>query len=152
MRSRWVRTEAEAVAGPAIFAEWLAARQWRPVGVAETLEAVAAFAVLDRWLGWAGNLRRHRSERPAIRRGERSWSFGQLAASDAAWQAAAGERADGCYDELVRMVADHLLCADTRPDDILVWGGDLADPWPFAALAIGASLVLTPPPPVRDGR
>jgi hypothetical protein len=132
--------------GVSVFTEWLAATGRTPVGPEARLDAVAAFAGLDPALGWAGNLRRRTGPRLAIRRGAMAWSYDRIAASDADWRAAAGERAEGTFRELVRVVADHLLHADTRPDDILVWRGDPADPWPFALLVIGATLVLPPPP------
>ena len=142
--ARPASAEAHSVSGPAVFAEWLAAHGRDPRTPAARLEAVAAFAGLEPSLGWSGNLRRDTSRRLAIRRGAWAWTFAELASDDHAWREAAGLRAEGTYDALVRAVADHLLCADTRPDDILVWRGDPADPWPFGALYIGAALDLTP--------
>ena len=145
-------TEAEAVAGPAVFAEWLAAFDRRPATPDQRLSAVAGFLGLDPAQGWAGNLRRGKGDRVAIRRGEHAWTYGDIATSEAAWSAAAGPLADGGYDALRRIAADHLLRADTRPDDILIWGGDPADPWPFGALLFGATVVFRPPAADRDAR
>lgn len=139
--------EAAAVSGPAIFAEWLIAHELMPGNLDQQLLAIEAFAGLEPRLGWAGNLRRRRSDRVAIRRGRRVWTFRHIGDSEAEWRLAAGPCADGSYAILLRMVADHLLAADTRPDDTLTWRGDPADPWPFGALFIGATLVIRPPPP-----
>ncbi len=132
------------MSGSAIFAEWLAAHDREPRGPAERLAAVADFAGLSPRLGWAGNLRQSRSPRIAIRRDPLAWTFADLSTDNATWRKASGSRAEGTYDELVRAVADHLLCADTRPDDTLIWGGDPEDPWPFGALYIGAALDFRP--------
>ena len=137
-------TEAEAVAGPAVFAEWLAAQGVAPRTTAERLAAIGAFAGLEPRLGWAGNLRRRTSYRIAIRRGARAWSYRALATDEASWREAAGARAHGHFEELLRAVADHVLCADTRPDDTLSWHGDPTDPWPYGALVVGATLILSP--------
>jgi hypothetical protein len=134
--------EAASVSGPAVFAEWLAAHALHPSTPTQRLAALARFTGLDPALGWGGNLRRGHTTRIAVRRGETAWTYRQLAENEAAWRIAAGPRADGDYDELVRVVADHILCADTRPDDTLYWSGDPLDPWPWGALAIGATLIV----------
>ena len=137
--------EAAILTGASVFAEFLAATGRAAVTPAQILDAVAAFAGLDPALGWAGNLRRRTGERVAIRRGGAAWRYDDIATSDAAWQAASGPCAQGSYEKLVQVTADHLLRADTRPDDTLLWRGDPEDPWPFGALIIGATLEFATP-------
>ena len=143
--------EAEAVSNRGVFIEWLRAtgRQpdAEPCDVPEwrsDIDSMVEFIGLNPGAGWAGNLRRSRGGREALVRlaPRRAWSRDALAGDDAAWAQAAGVLAEQPWDTLVRVVASHLLDADTRPDDRLLWGGDPYDPWPWGALAIGATLIL----------
>ena len=146
--------ESAILTGAAVFAEFLTATGLTADTPERRLSAIAAFAELDPALGWAGNLRRRRGLRVAIRRGGRRWTFDDIALHDTCWRDAAGPCAEGDYAALVRSVADHVLCADTRPDDTLVWRGDPADPWPFGALVVGAAIEFRQrdAPPDQDGR
>ncbi len=144
--------EAEATSNRGVFIEWLRAsgRQedagpddvaaWR-----RDLDCLAQFAGLCPEAGWAGNLRRPRGKCEALVRlaPRRSWSRDVLADSADVWAQAAGAMAQRPWDTLVRVVASHLFDAETRPDDRLLWGGDPGDPWPWGALAIGATLILS---------
>ncbi len=144
--------EAEATSNRGVFIEWLHATGREPEAGPDDvpawqsdLDAMAEFGGLRRNAGWAGNLRRHRGRREAVVRlapSRRAWSRDALADSDAAWQQAAGTASEQPWENLVRIVASHLLDAETRPDDRLLWGGDPCDPWPWGALAIGATLIL----------
>ena len=144
--------EAEATCNRGGFIEWLRATGRAPDAGPDDvatwqadLDAMAAFGGLQRADGWAGNLRRHRGRREAVVRltpARRVWTRDALADSDAAWAAAAGAVAEQPWAALVRIVASHLLDAETRPDDRLLWGGDPGDPWPWGALAVGATLIL----------
>jgi hypothetical protein len=50
--------------------------------------------------------------------------------------------AAGRLADVADLAASHLLWADTRPDNRLLWTGDPADPWPYGAWIAGATLVL----------
>ena len=52
----------------------------------------------------------------------------------------------GTWPDLLATVVWHLMAAETRPDDRLLWAGDPTDPLPFGALACGATLILTDAP------
>jgi len=145
--------EAEATGNRGVFLEWLRATGREPDATSQHVstwradaDAMAAFAGLRRADGWAGNLRRWHGAREAVVRlhpaPRRAWSRDALAGSEAAWAAAAAAMAEQPWEVLVRVVASHLLDAETRPDDRLLWGGDPGEPWPWGALAIGATLIL----------
>lgn len=142
--------EAEATSNRGVFIEWLRATGRQPdagpadvAGWRSDLDAMARFSGLRPDAGWAGNLRCNRGGREAVVHlgPRRAWSRDALL-DDAAWAEAAGAMADQPWETLVRVVASHLLDAETRPDDRLLWGGDPRDPWPWGALAIGATLIL----------
>ena len=145
--------EAAATGNRAIFMEWLRATGREPDAMPGHVaiwradaDTMAAFAGLRRASGWAGNLRRFQGTREAVvhlrPEPRRAWSRDALAGSDAAWAAAAGAMAEQPWEVLVRVAASHLLDAETRPDDRLMWGGDHHEPWPWGALAVGATLIL----------
>ncbi len=125
-------------------------RQWLSRTPEAGLAAVQNFAGLEPALGWAGNLRRRTGPREALVRIDadgirRAWSFDAIRLDETLWHAAAGRHAYGTYQSLLRVTADHLLFAETRPADTLTWRGDPDDPWPWGALAVGARLVLLEP-------
>jgi hypothetical protein len=163
-------SEAEAASTMATFVEWLRAnrtvpdadptfvRQWLRRRPGPGLDAVARFAGLRPELGWGWNLRRHTGDREAVVRVEpsgerRRWSFDAIRLDETLWREAARQHACGSYQTLLRVTADHLLFAETRPADTLTWHGDPDDPWPWGALSVGARLVLgAQGQPVRAGR
>lgn len=153
-RTRWrPASEAAATGNRGIFIEWLRATGREPEALPEHVAiwqadagTIAAFAGLRRASSWAGSLRRFRGTREAVVRlqpaARKAWSRDALAGSDAAWAEAAGAMAEQPWEVLLRVVASHLLDAETRPDDRLMWAGDPHEVWPWGALAIGATLIL----------
>jgi hypothetical protein len=165
MRAKpWFPPDEPTAAGTlTVFVEWLratarlpdadpdAVRDWMARDDAAFADAIAAFAGLDPAAGNAANRLRYTGPREALvlRRGglRQSWS------RDALWQnlpplpadLAAALRA-GTWQDLIATVAWHLLEAETRPDDRLLWAGDPTDPLAFGALACGAAIILTDAP------
>lgn len=150
--------EAEATATPAAFLEFV--RATRPDGPATPEElrdwsrrdehafedAIADFAGLDPSWGVRANLLRHTGAREAFVQCvdgiRQAWSRDALRLGPLPPPVQAALDAMD-WTVFVRHLADHILVADTRPDDSLVWTGAPSDPWPYAALAIGATVVLS---------
>jgi hypothetical protein len=132
-------TETESVATRTVFVEWL--RAVRGVSLSDATElpawrhgqpdafaaALAGFAGLDPGRGYGGNLLHACRPRDAL----------VQPVPQAIIPALRGDWAG-----LIALTADHLLVADTRPDDRLQWPGDPADPWPYGAWLVGAVVVL----------
>jgi hypothetical protein len=155
--------EAAAASTLAVFVEWLratarlpgadpdAVREWAGREADAFSEAIAAFAGLDPAAGNAANRLRYTGPREALvlRRGgvRQSWSRDALRHNQPPLPAdiAAAFHA-GTWHDLVASVAWHLLDADTRPDDHLLWSGDPTDALPLGALICGATIILTDAP------
>ena len=151
--------EAEAVATLSVFVEWLRAtgpmaqatparmRDWQAADPDAFLAHVAAFAGLDAARGVRCNLLRHDGTREALvlhdaTGAQRGWSRDDVR-QGRDLPAPVGAALDGmAWRDLLRLAADHLLIAGTRPDDRLVWAGDPAAPWPYGAWIVGAVVVL----------
>jgi hypothetical protein len=128
------------LAGPAALGEW---RVRDPAAVAE---AVAGFLSLDPRQGWRGNLLRGQGHRAALvlagGDARRVWSRGELLAGGDLPASLCAVLTCDDWSGLLALAASHLLDADTRPDDRLLWLGDPADPWPYGAWLVGAAVVL----------
>jgi hypothetical protein len=155
--------EATAASTLAVFVEWLRAtarlpdanpdaiRQWAARDEAAFAAAIAAFAGLDPAAGNAANRLRYAGPREALvlRRGgvRQSWSRDALRQGAPPLPAdLAGALGSGTWHDLLASAAFHLLHANTRPDDRLLWAGDPTDPWPLGALICGAAIILTDAP------
>ncbi len=112
---------------------------WRPGGEAE---ATSNMAVFVEWLRATGR-------RPLASPDDvRLWRQREPDAC----LAAVADFAGTADRDLLSALAEHLLTAETRPGDVLAWHGDPGDPWPRAARALGATVVLTPGGAAPDAR
>jgi hypothetical protein len=162
-RSWFPPDEPTAASTLTVFVEWLratarlpdadpdAVTRWMALDDALFAEAIAAFAGLDAAAGNAANRLRYAGPREALvlRRGgsRQSWSRDALRQNRPPPPTdLATTLSGGTWKDLVATVAWHLLEAETRPDDRLLWAGDPTDALPFGALACGATLILTDAP------
>jgi len=145
----------------ALFLEWLRACRdqtlpgaaalaaWRREAPAAFAAALAEFAGLDPGLGWRANLLCFGGLREAlvIRRDgtRRVWTRDDLRAARDLPAPVASILARTDPEGLLALAASHLLDAETRPDDRLLWTGDAADPWPYGAWLVGATVILGSP-------
>jgi hypothetical protein len=151
--------EAGAVATISVFLEWLRAVRhivlpgpeavpaWAAAEPAAFAAALADFAGLAPARGWRGNLLRHAPKADALVLGAatdepRRWTRAALCRGKNLPPPLAAVLEGGSWSALLRLAASHLLVAETRPDDRLLWLGDPADPWPYGAWLAGARLVL----------
>jgi hypothetical protein len=155
--------EATAASTLAVFVEWLRAtarlpeadpaaiRQWAARDETAFTAAIAAFAGLDPQAGNAANRLRYAGPQEALvlRRGgvRQSWSRDALRQGTPPLPAdLAAALGSGTWHDLLAAAAWHLLRANTRPDDRLLWAGDPADPLPLGTLICGAAIILTDAP------
>jgi hypothetical protein len=147
--------EATAASTLAVLVEWLRATARLPDADPDTARAwaardaagFAAFAGLHQAAGNAANRTRHAGPQEALvlrRDGNRqSWSRDALKEKQPPLPPdIAAALHSGTWHHLVASAAWHLLHAETRPDDRLLWDGDPADPWALGALTCGATLIL----------
>ncbi|MCW3473631.1 hypothetical protein [Limobrevibacterium gyesilva] len=151
--------ETAAASTLATFIEWLRASgrladadpasvdTWRRADPAGFGAAIAAFAGLDPDRSPAANLLRFTGAREALvlhHAGQRRvWSRDALHSGTPPLPACIADRLRALsWPALLDLAAGHLLDANTRPDDRLLWTGGAADPWPFGALIVGATVIL----------
>ncbi len=142
-----------------MFVEWLRAtgrlvqasperiRDREAADPAAFLADVAAFAGLDPARGVRGALLRHAGSREALvvcdsSGMRRAWSRDAVREGRELPPFVAAALDGATWPDFLRVAADHLLRAGTRPDDRLVWTGDPSALWPYGAWIVGASVVL----------
>jgi hypothetical protein len=141
-----------------LFLEWLRACRglhlpdagalaaWRRDAPDAFADVLADFAGLDTAAGWRANLLRWTGPREALvvrHRGAcRAWTRDALRAAQDLPAPVAEILARTDVAGLLALAASHLLDAETRPDDRLLWTGDPADPWPYGAWLVGATVIL----------
>ncbi|MBU6497897.1 MAG: hypothetical protein KGJ41_12095 [Rhodospirillales bacterium] len=144
--------EATAASNLMVFIEWLRASgllpeadpaevaAWRARAPDAFAAAIAGFAGLDTQGSVRDAVRRAGGTLVLHRGGRRRvWRAGAMPPDIAMSLELPG------WDVVLELVADHLLRAETRPDHRLLWDADQTDPWPLAALLVGATVILAEP-------
>jgi len=147
-------SEADATTTCAALLEWLRAVRcialagadglaaWRARAPADFAAAIADFVGLDGAADVRQTLLRGHDAREALILHGNSWQRAELRTAPALPAEVATMLAALTQADLPALAASHLLDADTRPDTLLHWGGDPAEPWPLGAWLVGATVVL----------